>query len=136
MRRYLLDTGIMGDLINRRLGVAEKVVEVRRRGDRVGTCWPVAGELWFGLEGSATRERNLQRLIRTLNELTKWPFEDEASQHYGRLHHELRRAGRVMSVVDMQLAAIAFVLGNCTVVTKDSDLSAVRGLQVENWAMA
>jgi len=26
----------MGDLINRRLGVAEKVVEVRRRGDRVG----------------------------------------------------------------------------------------------------
>ena len=44
--------------------------------------------------------------------------------------------GRVMSIVDMQLAAIAFALGNCTVVTKDSDLSAVPGLQVENWATA
>ena len=34
----------------------------------------------------------------------------------------------------MQLAAIAFALGNCTVVTKDGDLSAVPGLQLENWA--
>jgi len=41
-----------------------------------------------------------------------------------------------MSVVDMQMAAIAFSLGNCTVVTKDGDLSAVAGLQVENWATA
>ena len=80
MRRYLLDTGIMGDLMSRRLGVLERVEEARRRGDRVGTCWPVAGELWYGLEGSATRERNLQRLIRTLNELTKWPCEAEAAQ--------------------------------------------------------
>jgi len=39
-----------------------------------------------------------------------------------------------MSIVDVQLAAIAFALGYCTVVTKDSDLSAVPGLQVENWA--
>ena len=41
-----------------------------------------------------------------------------------------------MSVVDMQLAAIAFALGNCTVVSKDGDLSTVPGLQVENWATA
>jgi hypothetical protein len=26
-------------------------------------------------------------------------------------------------------------LGNCAVVTKDGDLSAVPGLQLENWAM-
>jgi predicted nucleic acid-binding protein len=30
---------------------------------------------------------------------------------------------------DMQLAAIAFALGNCTVVTKDGDLNAVPGLR-------
>ena len=38
MRRYLLDTGIMGDFINRRREVAERVDEARTRGDRVGTC--------------------------------------------------------------------------------------------------
>lgn len=136
MRKYLLDTGIMSDLMNDRCGVRDKVKVAWRRGDRIGTCWPVVGELWYGLERSTSRERNLQNLIRTLNELTKWPFEDEAARHFGRLRHELRRAGRAMSVVDMQLSAIAFALGNCTVVTKDGDLSAVPELQVENWATA
>jgi hypothetical protein len=64
MRRYLLDTGIVGDFINRRRGVAERVDEARTRGDRIGTCWPVVGELWFGVERSVTRELNRDRLIR------------------------------------------------------------------------
>jgi tRNA(fMet)-specific endonuclease VapC len=136
VRKYLLDTGIMSDLMNDRCGVRDKVKAAWRRGDRIGTCWPVVGELWYGLERSSSRERNLQSLIRTLNEVLKWPFEDEVAQHFGRIRHQLRRASRVMSVVDMQVAAIAFALGNCTVVTKDGDLSAVPGLQVENWATA
>ena len=134
MSRYRLDTGIMSDFINRRRGVPARVDEARTRGDRIGTYWPVVGELWFGVERSVTRELNRDRLIRGLAKIPKWPFEDEAAQHFGRIRHELRRAGRDMSVVDIQLAAIAFSLGNCTVVTKDSDLSAVPGLPVENWA--
>jgi tRNA(fMet)-specific endonuclease VapC len=31
------------------------------------------------------------------------------------------------------IAAIAFTLGDCIVVTCDSDLSAVPGLKIENW---
>jgi tRNA(fMet)-specific endonuclease VapC len=38
-----------------------------------------------------------------------------------------------MQVVDIMVAAIALSLGGCTVVTMDSDLSAVAGLPVENW---
>jgi tRNA(fMet)-specific endonuclease VapC len=33
------------------------------------------------------------------------------------------------------IAAIALSLGNCSVVTADSDLAAVRRLSVENWAV-
>ena len=115
-------------------------VEWRRRLKKLGVAVigsEHAGRLLVnsGLDSKeATQERNLPRLIRTLNELTKWPFEDDAAQRFGRIRYELRCVGRVMSVVDMLLAAIAFALGNCTVVTKDSDLSAVPGLQVENWA--
>ncbi len=36
--------------------------------------------------------------------------------------------------LNIQIAAIALCLGNCTVVSKDGDLSAVPGLNVENWA--
>jgi len=134
MKRFLLDTGIMGDFINHRKGVPERVDETRRRGNRVGTCWPVIGELWYGIERSATKEMNRERLIQGVSRIPKWPFEDEAAKQFGRLRHELGRTGRIMQIVDMQLAAIAFAMGNCIVVTKDSDLSAVPGLQVENWA--
>jgi tRNA(fMet)-specific endonuclease VapC len=47
---------------------------------------------------------------------------------------ELRRVGRPMQQVDMQIAAVARTLGNCTVVSGDGDLSAVPGLRVENWS--
>jgi tRNA(fMet)-specific endonuclease VapC len=40
-----------------------------------------------------------------------------------------------MQQIDMMVAAIAFSLGNCTVVSADSDLAAVPGLTVENWAV-
>ena len=54
MRRYLLDTGIMGDFINRRRGVAERV------GERVATALAPAGQ-WlasFGLAWSEVRPGN------------------------------------------------------------------------------
>jgi predicted nucleic acid-binding protein len=69
MSRYLLDTGIAQDLINRRHGVLERVDVERHRGNRIGICTPVLGELWAGGEGSASRERNLQRLRRALSRL-------------------------------------------------------------------
>jgi tRNA(fMet)-specific endonuclease VapC len=39
-----------------------------------------------------------------------------------------------MQKIDIQIAAIALTLGNCTVVTTDSDLTTVPGLCTENWA--
>lgn len=53
---------------------------------------------------------------------------------YGRIAAELRRLGRPMQVMDIMIAAIAFSVGNCIVVSRDNDLSAVPGLTVVNWA--
>ncbi len=92
------------------------------------------GELWFGVENSATRDRNVQRLLKAIRDWTIWPYESRAAQEYGRIAAELRRVGRVIQQVDMQIAAIARLLGDCTVVTEDSDLTVVAGLDVENWA--
>lgn len=59
----------------------------------------------------------------------------EAARIYARLFADLRRAGRTMQAMDLLIAAIALSLGNCTVVTSDSDFSFVPTLSVENWAM-
>jgi tRNA(fMet)-specific endonuclease VapC len=134
MRRYLLDTNAMADFINRRRGVDSRAKEARKGGARLGTCIPVMGELFFGIELSQTRDQNLTRLKRALAGLICWPFTSEAAEKYGRLAAQLRRAGRTIQQVDLQLAAIARMLGDCTVVSQDSDLLAVPGLSVENWA--
>lgn len=133
-RRYLLDTGIAQDYQDRRHGVRERAIEERRNGHRIGICVPVLGELWSGVECSSTRERNLARLRHALSTLIIWPFTVEAAEEYRRVFAELKRAGRPMQQIDMQIGAIARTLPNCVVVTKDSDLSAIPGITVENWA--
>lgn len=133
MTRYLLGTGIAGDFFNRRNGVYERVRAEVSRGNRIGIGVPVLAELVAGLERSASRERNLQRLRAGRKALRLWPFDEAAAYEYGRLHAELLRIGRPMQSIDVMVSAIALTLGNCTVVTVDSDLSAVPGLRVENW---
>jgi tRNA(fMet)-specific endonuclease VapC len=133
MRRYLLDTNAAGDYINRRHGVRERAIAEVLRGNRLGICVPVLGELWFGVENGSNRERNRQRLLLAVADWTVWPYDATAAEAYGRLATELKRAGRIIEQIDLQIAAIALTLGNCTVVTNDNDLLAVPGLRVENW---
>ena len=136
MRRYLLDSGIASDCLNQRLGIHLRTRAAIRNGDHVGVCMPVVGELFSGIELSQTPGRNLIRLRRFLATTTIWPFDRHAAEEYGRIFAVLRRAGRPMQQVDMQIAAIALSLGNCTVVSKDSDFVAVPGLAVENWSQS
>jgi tRNA(fMet)-specific endonuclease VapC len=135
MSFFLLDTGIAEDFAKRRNGIVERVDAERQRGHRIGICTPVLGELWSGVEGSTNREKNLQKLRLALSRLVIWPYTNEAAETFGRIFTGLKRAGRSMQQIDIQIAAIALTLGNTTVVSKDGDLAAVAGLKVENWAM-
>lgn len=134
MRRFLLDTGPAGDFINRRRGVRQRAEQALAQGARVGICIPVVGELFAGAELSKSREKNRRLLLNALKGLVAWPFDRAAAEEYGRLFAFLRRAGRPMQQIDIQIAAIALSLGNCTVVTSDRDFDAIPGLIVEDWA--
>ena len=134
MKRYLLDSGIVSDWIDRRNSVDQRVADAMRRGDRIGLGTPVVGELWGGVEFSRTSERNRASLARVLARATLWTFDKAAAREYGRLYAELRHNGHVIPQIDLQIAAIAFTLGNCTVVTKDSDFRLIPGLDIEDWS--
>ncbi len=136
MKRFLLDTGIVGDYLHHRRGVFERAREERARGNRIGICIPVLAELWYGIEMSDSRERNQVILRRGLSEFVIWPFEKEAAAEFGRLRAVLIRSGRPMQVPDIMIAAVALTLGNTTVVSSDSDFLAVPGLDVECWLPA
>ncbi len=134
MKRFLLDSGIASDYMNRRHGVYDRARAEAAKGNRIGIGTPVLGELVFGVELSAAPDRNRDALRRNVSAWVLWPFDDKAAEEFGRLYAELRRKGRLMQIPDMQIAAIAKTLPNCTVVSSDSDLLAVPGLSVENWA--
>ncbi len=104
-------------------------------GHDIGIGIPVLGELYGGIEFSTSRDDTLDILRRSLKVFRLWPFTPEAAEVYGRLYAELRRKGRLIQQVDLQIAAIAISLGRCTVVSEDSDFDAVPGLRVEKWAV-
>jgi tRNA(fMet)-specific endonuclease VapC len=133
IRRYLLDTGIAQDFQADRRGIRQRVDAERKLGHRIGICVPVLGELWSGVECSVSRDVNAQRLRHSLSRLIVWPYTTEAASEYGRIFAELRRVGRVIQQIDIQIGAIARTLPQCVVVSKDSDMSAIPGLAVENW---
>lgn len=104
------------------------------QGDILGIGTPVLGELWFGVRHSQTSDRNQIQLRKNLSDLRFWPYDVAAAEEFGRISAELRKIGRPMQQIDVQIAAIAKSLGQCIVVSADSDLVAVPGLKVENWA--
>jgi tRNA(fMet)-specific endonuclease VapC len=134
MTRFLLDTGIAGDYINRRKGVFERAKEEAARGNRIGICIPVLGELYGGVEASRSREKNLTKLLHALSVWTIWPYTEKAAARFGQISAHLKSIGRPIQQIDMQIAAIALTLGDCTVVSSDTDFKVVPGLRLENWA--
>jgi tRNA(fMet)-specific endonuclease VapC len=133
MKRLMLDTGIAGDYIFRRKNVYERVRHAAARGLKIGIAMPAIGELFAGIEQSQSREINLDKLKRDLHGLRPWPFDRKAAEEFGRLYAYLRKIGRPMQQIDVQIAGIALSLGSCTLATRDTDFGAIPGLTVEMW---
>jgi tRNA(fMet)-specific endonuclease VapC len=125
----------VSDFINNRGEVRNHTRTAKRAGSQIGTCPPALAELYYGLELSATRDQNLRLARAGIADLKLWPFDHAAAKEYGRLFAHLRRTGRLMQEIDVMIAAIALTLSDCAVVSSDSDLLAVPGLAVENWAV-
>jgi tRNA(fMet)-specific endonuclease VapC len=110
--KFLLDTGIASDYINRRRGVYERARREATAGARIGIATPILGELWAGIFSSTSKDRNEKTLRRNLGDFVVWPYEKMAAEEFGRLSAELRRIGRPLPHIDIQIAAIAMSLGN------------------------
>lgn len=99
----------------------------------VGTTLAVEGELYFGAKASNDPEKFIKQINHRLPALSCWPFSKEAAVIYGDIAALLKRTGQPIQQVDIQTAAIALTLGNCTIVTTDTDFARIPGLSIENW---
>ena len=70
-----------------------------------------------------------------LLQLRLWPLDLKTTQLYGDAFIELRRRGRVLSQVDIMVAALARQL-KLTILTTDTDFDALPDLRTEDWSKA
>jgi len=75
-----------------------------------------------------------QNLKRLLLHVRIWPLDLETASLYGEIYHELRRRGRILSQVDIVLAALARQM-KLTLLTTDRDFEALPVVRTENWTL-
>jgi predicted nucleic acid-binding protein len=78
----------------------------------------------------AKYRRDLNHL---LLQLRLWPIDQKTTRIYGDIYVELRRRGRVLSQVDIMVAALARQM-NLTILTTDGDFKALPDIRTADWS--
>jgi tRNA(fMet)-specific endonuclease VapC len=134
MADYLLDCNHLSRALRKVSPLRERIHQGRRAGHRFISCYPVLCELEAGIQQTPKPEENRRRLGQLLRHVRLWPLDSETARLYGKVYIELRDQGRVLSQIDMVLAALARQ-HKLIVLTTDRDFEALSDLRVENWTV-
>jgi predicted nucleic acid-binding protein len=124
MAGYLLDTNHVGSAVKPGAPVRQRIRVARSRGERLGVCVPVLCELQVGAQQVNRAAEYQKALRRLLAQIRIWPLDMETARLYGEIYLRLKADGRVLSQVDMMLAALARQM-NLTLLTSDGDFDAL-----------
>jgi tRNA(fMet)-specific endonuclease VapC len=133
MTAYLLDTNHVGMAVNRASVVGQRILEARLAGIRLGTCLPVLCEVEAGLRQVRHKVKYRRNLNHLLVQLRLWPVDLNTARIYGDLYMQVRRRGRVLSQVDIMIAALARQM-KLTILTTDRDFEALPDIQTADWS--
>lgn len=132
MARYLVDSNHLGQCLNPISLLRSRFHKAVKSGHRFGTIVPVLCEVDAGLAGLPF-ERSAHVDLRRLTSFIRiWPLLPNISSIYGSIFLKLRNAGRVLSQVDMMLAAVA-ECEDLIILTTDNDFAALPDIKTENW---
>jgi len=132
MAGFLLDTNHLGEALRPVSRVRDRIGRLHSAGIRVGTCVPVLCELHAGFPPEERGEKYRRALDRLLGRVRLWPLDTEVARLYGLVFQEARKGGRVLSQVDMIVAALA-MQREVSIATSDRDFEAFPELPIENW---
>jgi tRNA(fMet)-specific endonuclease VapC len=133
MPAYLLDTNHVGMAVNRASTEGQRIFEARLRGMRLGTCLPVLCEIEAGLRQVRHKAKYRRDLNHLLLQLRLWPIDLKTTRLYGEVYMELPRLGRVLSQVDIMVAALARQM-KLTILTIDRDFAALPDIRTDDWS--
>ncbi len=130
MNGYLLDTNHAGALLRSDPRPWKKLQLVPET--RIALPRPAIGELWYMVYNSQQIAQNRLRLRGFIASVGELEFDSAAAEEFGIIRAELRRIGRPIPAIDIQIAAIARQ-NELTVLSADRHFLSVPGLTVENW---
>ena len=133
MPGYLLDTNHVGMAVDSGSVVGQRIFKARLAGLRLGTCLPVLCEIEAGLRQVRHKVKYRRDLNHLLLQLRLWPVDLKTARTYGDLHMELRQRGRVLSQVDIMIAALARQM-KLTLLTTDRDFEALPDIHTADWS--
>ena len=130
---YLLDTNACISYLNDRSSPVIARLAMTKP-DEVFLCQIVKAELYYGAYKSTQRRSNLDLLAHFFSQFASLPFNDQATEVYGRIRARLAVQGTPIGPNDLIIAAIA-IAHNVTLVTHNTrEFSRVDNLQIEDWA--
>lgn len=99
----------------------------------VGISVITYGELFRGAERSDFRQRNHKKLQELVHSIPVQPMPEHTGLHYGKIRHDLEKAGKVIGNNDLWIAAHVLA-SNLTLITNNTkEFGRVDGLSIENW---
>ena len=93
---------------------------------------PVLCEIEAGIQQIRQPDEYRRDLESLLRQVRVWPMDRLTARLYGEIRNDLKQRGRVLSQVDIMLAALARQM-KLTLVTSDQDFAALPDVATENW---
>lgn len=132
MANYLLDTNHLGAIVDGNPKILGHLDSRRVAGNKLGICVPVLCEYEIRLQESKRQRRNRGLFNELLKGFRIWPMDERTTVLYGHVYHEVHAIGRVLSQVDMMIAALARQQ-KLIIATTDRDFEALPDIKTENW---
>lgn len=131
MLRYMLDTNIVIFIVKRR---PVSLLDIFRQHEgRIAISTITVAEFLHGAEKSADPERNIATVEDFRSRLSVLDYGEMAAGHYGSIKAALEKAGCVIGVNDMHIAAHAGSEGLTLITNNLREFERVPGLLVKDW---
>jgi tRNA(fMet)-specific endonuclease VapC len=116
------------------LALVERCREAQAEGDSVGLSAITVSELEFGACSSANYDAEIEAVRKVLAPFDILDYDGATCPpHYGRVRHELARAGQAIGAMDLLIAAHALALAATLVTNNLQHFQRVSGLSVTSW---
>jgi tRNA(fMet)-specific endonuclease VapC len=129
---YMLDTNIVGHLINQHPAVVRRVLDVSMASLCISAV--TKGELVYGLEKRPDATRLHRAVAEFLRRVDVLPWDRKTAARYGGLRAAMQRNGKTVASLDLFIAAHSLEAG-AVLVTNDKAFRHVPGLGIEDWTV-